>query len=371
MYAHLLLKAKQLYPQAPDALLQNTLLMVALLLDQKTANLYRLKDAVGRLLGNTTTQPESHYQRLKRFLWQGKAQDRLWIAILRAALGLLTGQSRYLILDGSSWQAGGYSYHFLTLSLLYQGVSVPLFWLDLDRSGHSQQWHRCLLLRLAGRLLPLRGKVLLGDREYIGSEWFKYLQQAGIGLVIRLRAIDYVADITSGGQSMPLLEARARARPYQAVSQCFTLGEHRYRFVILHWRNRAGQWEYLRLITSLSGRAAVEAYKLRYRIESMFRHLKSNGFQWEELGVRRVYKVQLMMALLVLAYTLAVVEGLLSVKATGQAGKVKPRRVSVFRRGLAGWQNHLGDLNAFIVKLLYVIRDCKIDIYKLNLGHVP
>jgi hypothetical protein len=42
----------------------------------------------------------------------------------------------------------------------------------------------------------------------------------------------------------------------------------------------------------------------------MFRHLKSKGFDLEELHVQKQYKVQMMMAALVLAYILAVVKGL-------------------------------------------------------------
>lgn len=45
-------------------------------------------------------------------------------------------------------------------------------WQDLSKLVISNQWERKLLLRLALRLFKLKGKVLLGDREYIGSEWF-------------------------------------------------------------------------------------------------------------------------------------------------------------------------------------------------------
>ncbi|CAN5733865.1 hypothetical protein BH24BAC1_BH24BAC1_39920 [soil metagenome] len=65
-------------------------------------------------------------------------------------------------------------------------MSVPVWWLDLGRLGISGQWHRKLLLRLALRVLDLRGKALLADREYVGEEWFGALRQAGIELVIRL-----------------------------------------------------------------------------------------------------------------------------------------------------------------------------------------
>jgi hypothetical protein len=110
----------------------------------------------------------------------------MWIVIVKALLGLLSGQTDCLIIDGSSWKSGVLTYHFLTLCVLYQGVSVPIWWLELDRLGQSSQWHLQLLIHNAIKLLNLQGKVLLGDREYIRVEWFRALKRAGIDLVIRL-----------------------------------------------------------------------------------------------------------------------------------------------------------------------------------------
>jgi hypothetical protein len=42
----------------------------------------------------------------------------------------------------------------------------------LRKLGISSQWQRELMLRLVLKVLSLRGKVLLADREYIGTKWF-------------------------------------------------------------------------------------------------------------------------------------------------------------------------------------------------------
>jgi hypothetical protein len=202
MYTPLLTQVKQLHPEWKESTVKNTLLMVALLLTEKTVNLWKLKAGVSRQLGNTAVDPRSHYQRLKRWLWQEKATPGMWIQIVKATLSLWGRKTDCLIIDGSSWKSGGLTYHFLTWSVLYQGVSVPIWWLELNHLGQSSQWHRQLLLRSALRLLTLRGKVLLGDREYIGVEWFRALKQAGINLVIRLRVGDYQAAIEASGKTI-------------------------------------------------------------------------------------------------------------------------------------------------------------------------
>lgn len=345
--------------------------MVALILSEKTVNLWKLKAGVGKQLGNKAVDSRSHYQRLKRWLWQEKATPGIWIQIAKASLSLLGGQTDCLIIDGSSWKSGGLTYHFLTLSVLYQGVSIPIWWLDLGRLGQSSQWHRQLLIRSALRLLNLQGKVLLGDREYVGVEWFAALKRAGIDIVIRLRVSDYKNDIEALGKSIVELESKAKSQLGQLVWQSFHLHSIPYSFVIVAYRNRSGKTEFLRLITTLTPADALEHYKQRYRIESMFKHLKSNGFDLETLHLQYGYKIRLMMAVVVLAYTLAVIYGLVDFK-----HKVKPKKhgspeMSVFRWGLDKWQVYLSYLEIFMEKLQNFANNWLIRDYKTNNSHVP
>jgi hypothetical protein len=357
MYHHLLSKIKQVCPQWKEASLKNTLLVVALLLEEKTCNLWQLKGSVGKLLGNTTTDSRSHYQRLKRWLWSAENHKRIWIEMLRTAVSLLKEKSVCLLLDGTSWQWGGKTYHFLTLSLLYQGVSIPIFWLDLSRLGSSSQWQRKLLLRLALVIFELKGKVLLGDREYVGHEWFEALTRAQIDFCIRLRKGNYEQQIAQAGKPVEKLEKKAKARIGRIVWQKFCLQDQWnrqdrwYTYVLVGYRTRSGKVDLLRLITTLTPAAAVNHYRYRYRIESMFRHLKSNGFDLQSLHLQKAYKVQMMMAALVLAYTLAIVYGLKKYKRKITIKKHGCAEMSVFRWGLDKWQNHLQTFACFLDQL--------------------
>jgi hypothetical protein len=351
MYHHLLSKVKEIETGWKASWIKNTLLIVALLLEEKTCNLWKLKGSVGKLLGNTATDPDSHYQRIKRWLWSGEKQNGFFVEMLRASVSLLKGKVSLLLLDGSSWKWAGRTYHFLTLSVLYRGVSIPIFWLELGRLGISSQWHRKKLLRMALLLFDLSGKVLLADREYIGSEWFKELSRAGIDFAIRLREKNYQQEITLQGRSIEKLENKARARIGRVVWQAFELEGFTYYFVLKSIKTRTGKVEFLRIITTLAPARAVKYYSYRYRIESMFRHLKSNGFELESLHVEKAYKVKMMMAALVLAYSLAVVYGLKKFKRKVLIKKHGSPAMSVFRWGLDKWQNHLQTLRHFLDEL--------------------
>lgn len=348
MQTHLLDKIKTLDPEWKEGLVKNTLLVVALLLEEKTVNLWKLKGSVGKLLGNVETDSRSHYQRLKRWLNSGLTQKGLWVVLLQASASLLTKKSKCLIIDGTSWQTGTHTYHFLTLSVLYEGVSVPIFWLDLKRLGISSQWHRKLLLRMALKVLVLKGKVLLGDREYIGEQWFEWLSKQGLDLVIRLRKGNYEQQIEKPGKRVIRLERQAKARLGRVVFQKFILQGNEYTYVLMAYRERSGKVAFLRLITTLTPAQALKYYGYRYRIESMFKHLKSNGFQLQDLNLKSDHKIRLLMAALVLAYTLSVVYGLARYKRAIKVKKHGSPEMSLFRFGLDLWQNHLQSFVRFL-----------------------
>jgi hypothetical protein len=152
------------------------------------------------------------------------------------------------------------------------------------------------------------------------------------------------------------------------IWQPFTLNAHRYTFLLVAYCNRSGKQECLRLITTLS---PVEHYKQRYRMESMFKHLKSNGFDLEALHLEYGYKIRLLMAVVVLAYTLAITYGLADFKRKVKTKKQGSPEKSVFRWGLDKWQAYLKQLEGFLEKLQHLISVwLKID-YRLINSFVP
>lgn len=353
MYTHLLDKFKEKEGKSASGLLKNTLLMVALLLDRQTVCLWRLKGSVGKFLGNTSTDSRSHYQRIKRWFGQSLEEKYVWLKILQYSVALVEKATHLLILDGTSWKWGGRTYHFLTLSILYRGVAIPIWWLELGRLGISNQGQRKVLLLGALKVFQLAGKVLIGDREYIGSEWFKTLKSQQIDFVIRLRAGNYQAAIEAGGKSLVKLERKVIKRVGRIVAQAFQLEGQTYYLVLTSYKNRQGKIELLRLITTLEKASkAVEFYQLRYGIEPLFKHLKSNGFDLEALHLQSSRKVRLLMALLVLAYTLAVVYGLKGYKRKYPPLKHGFPPMSVFKVGIEKWQNHLASFELFLEKAL-------------------
>lgn len=333
---------------------KNLWVLVGCLLKGRTTNLNRLKDYVSELLDKPMTDPESHYKRLLRF-FQSFARPDFVAAVLETAYTYLQGQSRFLLLDGSSWQIGQRKVHFLTLSSLMEGVAVPIAWQELGHWGSSDQVQRQSFLEAVSQRLDLRGQLLLADREYIGRQWLHYLQEKGIDFVIRLRMGDYVPELrTATGWSWPVVVAHALShrQPWAIEIQ---LKKRPMWVVLMRNPQPVADQPLLMWITSLSDAAfAAEAYRQRWQTECLFKHLKSNGFNLQEVNLKDPNRLNLMMAVVVLAYTLSLREGLRqpakAVKRYVQG--MTYRAVSVFRQGLSRLTRHFGSLLQLLKHLL-------------------
>jgi hypothetical protein len=355
-------KSKDFAQHLPPALLNNLLVVGCAILLKETVNLNKLKNHVGLLLGNRLTKTDSHYRRLTRFFNDKTAQYKLWkwlIVWLLEYIKRWDGRSRslYLTLDGTSWQLGSHQIHLLVVCLVYRGVSLPLLWHDLGKKGHSSQQERKRLLQQAMKLYPLTGFCLLADREYEGKEWFKFLTDNKINFIIRLPKASYKADISAGGKAYSALLKRALKG--RTVSQWFTLEGCRYQFVALCHQDGPQSTDPLVLLVSnlsWSKHTIAQRYRIRWTTECFFKHLKSNGFDLEELGFQSPQKIRLLVAIVVVLYVICVAEGLrefhrIRSKRNTQYEPLRLRE-AVFRKGYSVVVNELVSIAHFVDWLL-------------------
>ena len=70
----------------------------------------------------------------------------------------------------------------------HDGVGIPIFWDLLDnKSGNSNTQNRKELISKIISLIGVdRISVIVGDREFIGHEWFKYLKDNNIPFCMRM-----------------------------------------------------------------------------------------------------------------------------------------------------------------------------------------
>lgn len=333
-------KFTELYENYGLGAVKNIWLLVSLLPLGRTVNLYKLKDYVGGVMDSSSSQPQSHYKRLIRFFQDWGGCLELLHDLMRLNLMLLKKLgTKTLILDGTSWTIGEAKVHYMVLSIVVGTVAVPLYWVQLEKLGASSQEERKAMFTNALKLFDLRGMTLLADREYVGKEWFKYLKDKGISFVIRLRFGDYYEELDQAkGKDYRAMLQKCR-RKGKLVKKQVIIAQYAFTMLMLPNPKIGAQEPVLIFLTSLPhASSAARMYALRWKIECLFKHLKSNGYNLEDLNLKDSGKNLLMMALATTAYILAIREGWRQRKRIAtqvyRDGSQTPE-ISIFREGLS------------------------------------
>lgn len=333
-------KFSDLYDSYGLGAVKNIWLLTCLLPIVRTVNLYKMKDYVGGVLEKADTQPGSHYKRLIRFFQDWGERQELLHDLMRQNLRFLRGVGfKTLVMDGTSWTIGEAKVHYLVLSVLVGSVAVPIYWVQLEKIGASSQEERKAMFEAAFSLFDLNGMILLADREYIGKSWFKFLKENKIHFVIRLRVGDYFEEVNATkGKDYGRMQGKC-ALKNKLVKKQIVLDVEAYTIVMLPNPKFDADEPVMIFLTTLPNAAkAAELYAKRWKIECLFRHLKTNGYNLEDLNLKDPNKNLLMMAIVTTAYILAIQEGLKRKKripTQHYSDGSKWPEVSIFREGLA------------------------------------
>ena len=321
--------------------LKNILILSLGILRVQTVCLNKLKGIVGQITGKEGTKPSSNYQRLLR-IFRAHAFSRLWLNILQFVFQLLRLKSEYLTLDGTSWKRGDKWHHYLVICIVYQGVAIPIYWIDLGKHGISNIKERKRLMKKVFKCFNIVNKTLIADREYIGIDWFKYLVDSDLYFVIRLKKNIYHDAINkaAGKTVEQLIQKVKRSKiPYKSVQKSFELDGMQLTFTISKNPDKNAKEELMFLISNRTDNAIKIAYiyGIRWKIEHCFKQLKSNGFNLEAMNVKGKAKQNLMLAIVIFTYVLSILEGLKNYKKVASkkyADGSVTKAISVFRHGL-------------------------------------
>lgn len=320
---------------------KNILILSLSMLRLQTVCLNKLKGIVGQITGNKHTKPSSNYQRLIR-IFHAHGFSRLWLDLLLFVFSLLRLQCQYLTLDGTSWKQGETWHHYLTLCVVYQGVAIPIYWLNLNKHGLSNVKERIKLMKRVFRSFNLEQKILLADREYIGIDWFKFLIDSNLKFVIRSKKNSYITTINQAvGKTVKEMVAKVKRSkvPHKSVRKSFILNGMELFFIVSKNSKPNAKEEIIFLITNIDKPAPSIAamYPIRWKIEHCFKQLKSNGFNLEVMNLKGKARRNLLMAVVVFTYVLSVLEGLKDYKkipVKHYKSGASYKTISVFRNGI-------------------------------------
>jgi hypothetical protein len=269
-----------------------------------------------------------------------------------AVVNLLNFKGKFaLCLDRSHWKFGKNHLNYLVLSWrISKDLSLPLFFVDLDKAGNSSTQERLDLLAKFEQSFGVdRIESLMADREFVGIKWFETLNQKGIPIFIRIK----VNTLTPYGKEdmhvgsyfghLKLGETRLVEKEMFGKTVCFAGTRSKENDLVIVMSNQ-----------DLKAPDILKHYKNRWSIEELFRKLKSSGFHWENTHMTDPSRLESLLIILGLATLIAYLAGA-KCKIPFKKTLGYPLK-SHFRQGLIELRHHfaqsLSDTIQWIIELL-------------------
>ena len=270
----------------------------------------------------------SSYRRIQRFFNWLKLVENCNDILMQIMISIfdLKNRKNILSLDRTDWKFGKKHINILVLGINIKGVSIPIVWISLGRAGNSKTEERFSILKKVMNEIPI--EAFVADREFIGSKWFQFLIHSNISFYIRIKENTQILR-KQGNYTVAVADLfkNLKANKKKTLeSKYMLLGVEVY---IAASRNHKN--ELLIVITNACASKALKIYKKRWCIETLFSHLKTKGFCFEETHMTDLEKIDTWMLILTLAviWTMKVSMTIQEKISIGNHGR---KRTSIFKR---------------------------------------
>lgn len=320
--------------------------IVIALFSSRTVNLSFISD---QFVGSS--KKKSNYRRIIRFIrWVPVtiASKMKLGSIIMHILGI-QGTKVFVSMDRTCWDLGSRSINFLVIGVNYYGISIPVFFKLLPKyakKGNSNTPQRIRLLKNVISLIGAENILCFSaDREFVGKDWFKYLIDEDVKFIIRIKENTLVTrPDTSHKTSAKEVCKRINKGKKKIFKRRFEIwGINLYMAAA---RNENG--ELMLVVSNIYDRSVFKKYLKRWSIETLFKYLKTNGFNIEDTKIVKTSSLEVLFFILTLSVTWALaVSHSLRKRDPLQTTSHGRRRTSFFRRGMSAIRHSIANLTFF------------------------
>ena len=284
---------------------------------------------------DTETKASSNFRRIQRFISEVDLPME-WVSKFIFAV-LPEKDNLVLVMDRTNWKFGKSNINILMLGVSYKNVAYPLIFKMLDKRGNSNTQER---INLVQNFINWFGKdridCLLADREFVGEDWLKYLNHNNIRYYIRIRNNFKVHSYKKNREvtawhlfnNMKLGELRHYSRIVKMHGEyCYLSGMKTI---------KDGKVDFCIVVSFNKPNEALDYYSKRWQIETLFKALKTSGFNLEDTHVTHLDRLEKLIMLVMVAFVWCYKIGdYIDKEIKGISIKKHGRRaISIFKYGL-------------------------------------
>ena len=189
---------------------------------------------------------------------------------------------------------------------------MPLLWKMLPKRGNSNAEERKELLNEYIKLFGVTTiSSFLGDREFIGEPWFEELIRHKVPFFIRIKENMKVKIPRKGTKRAFGLFNHLRTGQYYHIEGLVYLGKNLvYLSGIKTFNPATGKVEFVIIASFNKQDQALIDYKERWQIETMFKAMKSSGFNLEDTHLNNLDRLTTLIAVVAIAFVWAYLAGI-------------------------------------------------------------
>jgi hypothetical protein len=209
-----------------------------------------------------------------------------------------------LVIDRTNWQYGSIDYHLFVLSAIWNDISIPLYWINIDnRGGNSNSIQRIELIEWFIINCPNTTiDYLLADREFPSHKFISWLIQKNIPFIFRSKSSVITTD---DDRRVKITKICPNIQQYPNK----TKAESKIRRIYnsrLHLTIRANQQgENVYIISNSFQTDSADTYRKRWSIEAMFAKFKTKGFNLESTRIMKSNRIVSLFMFMAIAYCYA------------------------------------------------------------------
>jgi len=317
----------------------------------QTVNFNRLANSF-----DTSSKSDSSHRRIQRFFASFYVDIDLISKMLYA---LIPKVAKYgLTMDRTNWKIGDSNINILVIGIVYEGVAFPILFKMMNKFGNSNCAERIEIMEKYRSLFGFESvDYLVADREFIGEIWLEYLNRNKVQYHIRIRD-NFKIYKTKDSESIKAtwLFAGLKMGEFKQYPKVVYINNVACYISASVIKSKTGYPQFQFLISFNNPSKSKECYKKRWQIETMFKALKSSGFNIEKTHLQQIERIEKLVALVFIAFVWCYKVGIY-IDQNENKVKIKKhsyRAKSLFKHGL----DYISNI------LLNPQKQSKIDVFK-------